>query len=117
LAESGKRDLLSIGVVLILVVVSILLYQPLQIVKDWTLVIPLIIALSGGWLAVLAGMRASNPQKYERDAFSTLSMGLLLIAVGGAWFIYGYGFGWLYSLVIVLLVLAALAIAAALKRK
>jgi hypothetical protein len=117
LAESGKRDLLSIGVVLILVVVSILLYQPLQIVKDWTLVIPLILALSGGWLAVLAGMRASNPQKYERDAFSTLSMGLLLIAGGGAWLVYGYGFGWLYSLVIVLLVLAALAIAAALKRK
>ncbi len=117
MAESGKRDLLSIGVVLILVVVSILLHQPLQIVKDWTLVIPLILALSGGWLAVLAGMRSSNPQKYERDAFSTLSMGLLLIAVGGAWFIYGYGFGWLYSLVIVLLVLAALAIAAALKRK
>jgi hypothetical protein len=117
LAESGKRDLLSIGVVLILVVVSILLYQPLQIVKDWTLVIPLILALSGGWLAVLAGMRASNPQKYERDAFSTLSMGLLLIAAGGAWLVYGYGFGWLYSLVIVLLVLAALAIAAALKRK
>jgi hypothetical protein len=115
LAESGKRDLLSIGVVLILVVVSILLYQPLQIVKDWTLVVPLILALSGGWLAVLAGMRALNPQKYERDAFSTLSMGMLLVAIGGAWFI--YGFGWLYSLVIVLLVLAALAIAAALKRK
>ena len=117
MAESGKRDLLSIGVVLILVVVSILLYQPLQIVKDWTLVVPLIIALSGGWLAALAGMRVSSPQKYERDAFSTLSMGLLLIAVGGAWLVYGYGFGWLYSLVIVLLVLAALAIAAALKRK
>lgn len=115
MAESGKRDLLSIGVVLILVVVSILLYQPLQIVKDWTLVVPLILALSGGWLAVLAGMRALNPQKYERDAFSTLSMGMLLVAIGGAWFI--YGFGWLYSLVIVLLVLAALAIAAALKRK
>jgi len=115
LAESGKRDLLSIGVVLILVVVSILLYQPLQIVKDWTLVVPLILALSGGWLAVLAGMRASSPQKYERDAFSTLSMGMLLVAIGGAWFI--YGFGWFYSLVIVLLVLAALAIAAALKRK
>ncbi len=115
MAESGKRDLLSIGVVLILVVVSILLYQPLQIVKEWPLVIPLIIALSGGWLAVLAGMRASNPQKYERDAFSTLSMGLLLVAIGGAWFIYGYG--WLYSLVIILVVLAVLAIAAAMKRK
>jgi len=117
LAESGKRDLLSIGVVLILVVVSILLYQPLQIVKDWTLVIPLIIALSGGWLAVLARMRASSPQKYERDAFSTLSIGLLLVAIGGAWFIYGYGFGWLYSLIVILIAFAVLAIAAALKRK
>jgi len=115
MADTGKSGLVSIGVFLIIVVIGILFYQPLQIIKDWTLLLPLIIALSGCWLAVLAGMRHSSPQKYERGPFSTLSWGLLLVAIGGAWFIYGYG--WYYSLAIVLLALAALAIAAALKRK
>ena len=115
MTDAGRRGLVSVGAFLIIVVVSILLYQPLQVTKDWTLTLPLIIALSGCWLAVLAGMRYSLPQKYERGPFSTLSWGLLLVAVGGAWFVYGYG--WYYSLAIVLLALAALAIAAALKRK
>jgi hypothetical protein len=115
MADTGKRGLISIGVFLIIVVMSILFYQPLQIIKDWTLLLPLIIALSGCWLAVLAGMRHSSPRKYERGPFSTLSWGLLLVAIGGAWFMYGYGS--YYSLAIVLLALAALAIAAALKRK
>jgi len=116
MADTGKSGLVSIGVFLIIVVMSILLYQPLQIIKDWTLLLPLIIALSGCWLAVLAGMRHSSPQKYERGPFSTLSWGLLLVAIGGAWFMYDYGW-WYYSLAIVLLALATLAIAAALKRK
>lgn len=116
MGDTGKSGLVSIGVFLIIVVMSILLYQPLQIIKDWTLLLPLIIALSGCWLAVLAGMRHSSPQKYERGPFSTLSWGLLLVAIGGAWFMYDYGW-WYYSLAIVLLALATLAIAAALKRK
>jgi hypothetical protein len=115
MADTGKSGLVSIGVFLIIAVMSILLYQPLQIIKDWTLLLPLIIALSGCWLAVLAGMRHSSPQKHERGPFSTLSWGLLLVAIGGAWFMYDYG--WYYSLAIVLLALATLAIAAALKRK
>lgn len=117
MADSGKRNLLSIGVFLIIVVVSIILYQPLQIVKDWMLTLPLIIALSGCWIIALAGIRRSSPQQYERGPFSTLSWGLLLAAVGGAWLLYGYGFSWVYSVVLVLLVLAVLAIMAALKKK
>jgi hypothetical protein len=115
MADTGKRGLLSFGVFLIIVVVSILLYSPLQIITDWTLILPLIIMFSGCWLAVLAAIRFSSPLKYERGPFSTLSWGLLFIALGGAWF--AYGFGWLYSLIIVLLALAILAMATALKRK
>ncbi len=109
----GDRQLLSIGVFFIVIVVSILLYVAQLI--DWTLIIPVILVFSGIWALVLAGIRASNPQKYERGAFSTLALGLLMIAVGGAWYLFYYG--WLYSLVLILLVLGALAIAAALKRK
>jgi uncharacterized membrane protein len=117
MGDGGKRGLLSIGVFLIIVVVSVLLYSPAQIIRDWTLILPSILTLSGCWITVLAGMRASSPQKYERGAFSTLSWGVLLAALGGAWFLYGFGFGWIYSLIVVLLALAVLAIATALKRK
>jgi len=112
MAES-RRDTLSLGVFLIIIVVAILLYAASLI--DWTLIIPVILVLSGCWTMVLAGMRATNPQKYERGAFSTISLGLLLIAVGGAWYL--FAFDPLYSLALILLVFGALAIAAALRRK
>jgi len=112
MAES-RRDTLSLGVFLIIIVVAILLYAASLI--DWTLIIPVILVLSGCWTMVLAGMRATNPQKYERGAFSTISLGLLLIAVGGAWYL--FVIDPLYSLALILLVFGALAIAAALRRK
>jgi hypothetical protein len=113
MAES-RRETLSIGVFLIIIVVAIILYAA-QVIADWTLIFPLILVLSGCWTLVLAGIRASNPQKYERGAFSTMGLGLLLIAVGGAWYL--FAFNPLYSLALILLVLGALAIAAALRRK
>ncbi len=112
----AKRDLLSIGAFFIILVAAILLYAT-KILADWTLIFPLVLALFGIWMLALAAVRASNPQKYERGTFSTLSLGLLLVAVGGGWFVIGYGISWLYAVVLILLVLAALAIAAALKRK
>jgi hypothetical protein len=113
MAES-RREMLSIGVFLIIVVVTIVLYA-VQVISDWTLIFPVILVLSGCWLLALAAMRASGPQKYERGAFSTMGMGLLLIALGGAWYL--FAFNSLYSLALVLLVVGALAIAAALRRK
>ena len=111
--SSSDRQLLSIGVFLVIVVVAILL--DVAGFYSWTFVFPVVLVLFGCWLLALAGLRASKPQKYERGTFSTLSLGLGLTAIGGAWFI--FGFGWIYSLVLILLVVAALAIAAALKRK
>jgi len=114
MAEGGNRGLLSIGVFLIILVISIILYTPLELIH-WSLIPALILALYGCWTIVLAGVRASNPHKYERGPFSTFSLGLILIAIGGAWFT--YSIEPLYSVAIMLLVLGALAIAAALRRK
>jgi hypothetical protein len=111
--SESKRQLLSIGVFLLIIVAVILLFAVALI--EWTLIIPLSLVLSGCWTLVLAGMRASNPQKYERGAFSTMGLGLFMVAVGGAWYL--FGFNWLYSLALILLVLAAIAITAALRRK
>jgi uncharacterized membrane protein len=113
MAES-RRETLSIGVFLIIIVVAIMLIAT-GVIADWTLIFPLVLALSGCWTLVLAGMRAMNPQKYERGAFSTMGLGLILIAVGGGWCL--FAFNPLYSLALVLLVFAVLAIAAALRRK
>ena len=114
MAESRNRGLLSIGIFLVIVVISIILYTPLELI-DWSLIPPLILALYGCWTVILAGMRASNPHKYERGPFSTFAWGLLLMAIGGAWFT--YSIEPIYSLVIILLVLGVLAITAALRRK
>jgi cobalamin synthase len=108
-----RRTLLTIGAFFLILVVAIVLYAANAI--SWTLIAPVVLVLFGVWMLALAGMRSSNPQKYARDAFSTLNLGLILIAVGGAWYL--FEFNWLYSLALILLVLAALAIAAALKRK
>jgi hypothetical protein len=112
MAES-KRQLLSIGVFLLIIVAVIVLFAATLVpLAD---VVPLILVLGGVWILVLATMRSQAPQKYERGAFSTLNMGLLLIAVGGAWYL--LYINWLYSIALLLLVLGAIAIAAALKRK
>jgi cobalamin synthase len=108
--------LLTIGAFFVIVVVSLLLYAlPLGLLTEWWMVFALIIVLFGLWLMVLAGMQSSNPEKYGRSAFSYFGWGLLLVALGGAWFVYYYN--WVYSLALILLVFGALAIAAAFRRK
>ena len=109
----AKRQLLTIGAFFIVLVVAIVLY--VANIIGWTLIVPLVLVLFGVWILVLAGMRSSTLQKYERGAFSTLSLGLLLVAVGGASYLFAYN--WLYSLALILLLFGAIAIAAALKRK
>ena len=113
MAES-RRETLAVGVFLIIIVMATMLYAA-QMITDWTLIIPVILVLSGCWTLVLTGTRASSPQKYERGAFSTMGLGLVLIAVGGAWYL--FAFNLLYSLALIVLVLGVLAIVAALRRK
>jgi hypothetical protein len=108
-----RRQLLTIGTFFIILVVAIVLLASGAI--DWKLIVPVVLVLFGAWILMLAVIRKSNPQKYERGTFSTLSLGMLLVAVGGAWYI--ATFNWLYSVALILLVFGALAIAAALKRK
>ena len=112
--SEGRRQLLSIGVFFIVAVVAILLYAA-GAFADWLNIFPVIFILFGGWLLVLAGIRAQNPQKYEREPFSTLEMGVLLIALGGCWLLWRTNV--LYSLVLILFVLGAIAVVAAMRRK
>jgi len=111
--SESRRQLLTIGVFCIILVVAILLAATAII--SWGVFVPLVLALLGVWLLGLAAMRGTNPQKYERGSFSTAIMGFLLVGAGGAWYLFSYN--WLYSVAVLLLVAAGTAIAAALRRK
>jgi len=111
--KSVSRDLLSIGVILVIVALSVFLGGSGLI--GWGWVPPLFIVLCGFWVIALAEMQVANLQKYGRSAFSLVAWGALLIAIGCAWFVYHVS--WVYSAVIILLVLAAVSITTALRRK
>jgi hypothetical protein len=112
--SESRRQLLSIGVFFIIIVIGIILVAA-QVIA-WTLIFPVILVLSGAWVLVLAAMRSSKPQKYELGAFSTIGLGALLIALSGAWYLVVLSY-LLYALALILLVFGGLAIAAALRRK
>ena len=111
--SESRRQLLSIGAFFIILVVAILLFAT-KIINVGTS------CSAGAWAFwhldySLGAMRSSNPQKYERSAFSTMAMGGCLIVLGAAWYL--FSFGWLYSFALILLALGLIAIAAALRRK
>jgi hypothetical protein len=107
------RQLLSIGVFLIIIVAGILL--AVTNVIGWNLFVPDVAVLCGCWALVLGAMRMVKPQRYERSAFGTMGGGVGLIGLGVAWYL--FGINWLYSLVVILLLISALAIATALRSK
>jgi hypothetical protein len=113
-SENNKRMLLSVGFFFISIVVAVLLYIA-GVITDWVLMVPIIFLLNGIWFFALGAIRLSKPVKYERSPFGTVAIGLIAVAVGGAWFL--WSINWLYSLIMILLVIAALAIVAALQRK
>ena len=111
--SESRRQLLTIGVFLIIVVVAILLY-PAKVTHNWWSILQLIIVLFGVWLLVLAVLRAQKPQLYERSPYGTIQMGVLLMALGAAWFMWRYS--WIYTVALLLLALAAIAITSAMRK-
>jgi hypothetical protein len=77
-------------------------------------VFALIIMLYGIWTMILAGIRVMNPEKYGRGAYSTLVMGVLLTAVGGAWEFHIRFENIIISIALILVVIGILAVASAL---
>lgn len=107
-----QLDLLSFGVLIVILAILLVAFGPTQ---EWAKILSLTITLYGLWVVALAGIRAKSPDKYERGAYSTFVMGILLVAVGGAWLLYIETKGnLLYSVVLLLIVVGVLAIASAL---
>ena len=112
--SESRRQLLSIGVLFIVTVIAILLYAG-KAFHDWLNIFPTIFILFGIWLLILSYLRAQTPQKYERSPFGTLEMGILLIALGGAWLLFRTSY--LYSIALILLVLGIIAVVSAMRRR
>jgi len=104
-----QLDLLSFGVFVIIIAILLIAFFP-----DWGKIVSLTLTLYGLWVIALAGIRAKSPQKYERGAFSTLVWGILLLAVGGAWFLNIQTDQPLYSVVLFLVIVGILAVVSAL---
>jgi hypothetical protein len=96
-----------------MVILAILLvaFGPSQ---DWGSILSLTLMLYGLWVIALAGIRAKSPVTYERGALSTLYMGILLVTVGGAWFL--YAISPIYAMALLILVIGILAVAYSLLR-
>jgi hypothetical protein len=111
MATRQQLDLLTFGVLILIVAILLLTFGASG---QWDKMISLTITLLGLWIMVSAGIRARNPGKYERGAYSTFVMGLLLLAVGGAWFINIETANWIFSIFLLLIVIGLIAIATAL---
>jgi hypothetical protein len=103
--------LLSLGVFLVIVAVWTAAFL-LDAISAANLV-PLILLSSGVWTIVIAGIRATKQK--EDGAFSTFGWGMLLMVLGGSFYMVNMGMNPVYIVVFVLILLGALAIAAALK--
>ena len=57
--SESNRNLLTIGVFIITIVVAILLY--VAAVIDWTSIVPVVLLLSGLWLLALGALERLNP--------------------------------------------------------
>jgi len=107
-----QLGLLSFGVLVVVIAILLVAFGPSQ---DWGSIISLTLVLYGLWVIVLAGIRAKTPEKYGRSAFSILVWGILLLAVGGAWYVDILTQGnILYSMVLLLIIIGILAVASAL---
>jgi len=105
-------EMLSFGVLMVIVALMLVVAFTVQIGLDQ--VLALIIAFYGIWTIVLAGIRTKNPEKYGRGAYSTLVMGVLLIAIGGAWFLLTIGTNPILAIALLLVTIGILAVATAL---
>jgi len=106
-------ELLSFGVLLVITAMVLVAYAA-WVITRLDEVLALIISFYGVWTTVLAGIRTKNPEKYGRGAYSTLVMGIVLTALGGAWYLYIATANFIMSIVLLLVVIGILAVTTAL---
>jgi uncharacterized membrane protein YidH (DUF202 family) len=116
----SKRPLglISLGISIMIVAVCLVAYAsgylgPFGQMETIYKLFAMIIALYGVWMMILAGIRFNNPEKYERGAFSTLTWGVLFVAIGGSIYLYLALNNWIYPVALLLAVIGILVLVAA----
>jgi len=108
-----QYELLSLGALLVIAAVLLVAFAA-EVIKRLDEVLALIIALYGIWTMILAGIRVRNPEKYGRGAYSTLVIGVLLTALGGAWVFFIESTDIIITIALILVVIGILVVATAL---
>ncbi len=108
-----QLGLLSFGVFVIIIAVLLVAFAP---TGNWGSILSLTLVFYGLWIIVLAGIRNRTPEKYGRSAYSILIWGILIVAVGGAWYFNILTGNILYSVVLLLVIVGIAAVASALLR-
>jgi hypothetical protein len=105
--------LLTLGVLLIILaawsaawILEFILLQDL---------LPGILLSIGIWMITLSGLKASRSSVSDSSAFSTFGWGMLILVLGGSWWLSNGGMPMEMTLVFVLLLLGLLAIVTALR--
>jgi hypothetical protein len=98
-------------VLVIIIAILLVAFAP-----DWGSITSLTLMLYGLWVIVLARIRNKTPEKYGRSAFSLLIWGILLLTIGGAWYLNILTENILYSVVLLLVIVGVVALASALLR-
>jgi hypothetical protein len=106
-------NILSWGIFFVLVALSLALSASGLI--GLSEVPSVVVALTGIWIVVLAGLQTGRQEKYGRSTFSTFSWGVLTSTLGLVWFLYIRQIFVNYLPVIFLLVFGILIIVAALR--
>lgn len=106
-----QLGVLSLGVFLMIVAVWIAAWLLGVIVA--ANIVPLVLLFSGVWIVVVAGLKATGPEK--EGAFSSFGWGTLFIVLGGSLYMINMGMEPLYTVVFVLILVGALAVATALR--
>lgn len=97
-----------------MVIIALMLVAYATEIVDLGQMMALIIAFYGVWTVILAGIRMRNPEKYGRGAQSTLTMGIVLIAIGGAWLLLSAGISAILAIALLLVIIGILAVVSAL---
>ncbi len=108
-----QYETLSFGVLMVIVALMLVAFAT-GVVTDPGQMIALIIVFYGIWTVGLAGIRMRNPEKYGRGAQSTFAMGVVLIALGGAWLLLTVGINPILAIALLIIIVGILAVISAL---
>ena len=110
----GKLDIVTIGVAVLALGLSVVLHL-FGLITIWELV-PMFLTVISMWIIATAGIKAmSKTSPYERQPFSTAGLGLVILAVGASWWLYARGIELVYVVLTLTLVIGVLIIVAGIR--